>query len=236
MGRRQQQGIVLLTCLILLIMVMLLSVSAAQMYLQGEKAARGERDRDVAFQSAEDTLMDAELDIQCGPEGKGDPARCAAFDPAPATPQTPSSSAPPGAAPSGPAAAPGAPVASPATPAAPAFAAECGAGGAAGTGLRLRAPPGAPPVWQSVDLSGVDDGGACTASHGAFTGAEMQTGQGFLPFKKPRYLIERMECHQPGDDAAASAAPRYCYRVTAIGFAAKPGMEVVLQSVFAKPE
>lgn len=190
--------------------------------------------------------MDAEHDIQCGPEGKGDPARCAAFDPTPATPQTPSSSAPPGAeqprseqpgwAPTGSAAAAGTSVAPSATPAAATFAAECGVGGAAGAGLRLRAPSGAPPVWQSVDLSGVEDGGACTAGHGAFTGAEMQTGQGFLPFKKPRYLIERMECHQPGDDAAASAGPHYCYRVTAIGFAAKPGMEVVLQSVFAKPE
>ena len=64
----------------------------------------------------------------------------------------------------------------------------------------------------------------------------MQTGQGFLPFKKPRYLIERAECHHPGEDASAAAAPSYCYRVTAIGFGAKPATEVVLQSVFSKPE
>jgi len=93
-----------------------------------------------------------------------------------------------------------------------------------------------PPVWQRVDLSGEADGGACTVAHGAYTAAAMPTGQGFLPFKKPRYLIERMECHQPGDDASAAASTRYCYRVTAIGFGAKPGTEVVLQSVFSKPE
>jgi type IV pilus assembly protein PilX len=200
---RRQRGIALLVSLMLLLMVMLLGVSAAQLSMQGEKAARGERDRDVAFLAAEDALADAELDIQGGPDGAGDPARVAAFEPE-----------------------------------SEAFAADCaGAGpGGAGAGLHARAAAGKPPVWQRVDLSGEDDGGACTATHGAYTAADMPTGQGFLPFKKPRYLIERMECHQPGDDASAAASTRYCYRVTAIGFGAKPGTEVVLQSVFSKPE
>jgi type IV pilus assembly protein PilX len=103
-------------------------------------------------------------------------------------------------------------------------------------GLRARALAGEPAVWQVVDLSGKEDGGACTVTHGAYTAAVMPTGEGFLPFKKPRYLIERMECHQPGEDASAGAPPQYCYRVTAIGFGANPEMEVVLQSVFSKPE
>jgi type IV pilus assembly protein PilX len=195
-----QRGIALLVSLMLLIMVMLLGVSAAQLCLQGEKAARGERDRDVAFLAAEDALADAELDIHGGPEGKGDPLRAAAFGPE-----------------------------------APEFGAGCGAD-AATAGLHARAAAGAPPVWQRVDLSGAEDGGACTAAHGTYTAAAMPTGEGFLPFKKPRYLIERMECHQPGDDASAGASSRYCYRVTVIGFGAKPGTEVVLQSVVSKPE
>jgi type IV pilus assembly protein PilX len=196
---RRQQGIALLISMMLLILVMLLGVSAAQLCLQGEKAARGERDRDVAFSAAEDALADAEIDILGGPEGKGSPARAAAF-----------------------------------APDAAAFSADCA--GADAAGLRARAAVGQPPVWQSVDLSGNEDGGACTATHGAYTGAAMATGEGFLPFKKPRYLIERMACHQPGDDASAAAATRYCYRVTVIGFGAKPGTEVVLQSVFSKPD
>lgn len=198
---RRQRGVTLLVSLMLLLMVMLLGVSAAQLSMQGEKAARGERDRDVAFLAAEDTLADAELDIQGGPEGAGDPARAAAF-----------------------------------TPDSVAFLVDCAGAGGASSGLRARAEAGKPPVWQRVDLSGVEDGGACTTPHGAYTAAAMPTGQGFLPFKKPRYLIERMECHQPGDDASAAASTRYCYRVTAIGFGAKPGTEVVLQSVFSKPE
>jgi type IV pilus assembly protein PilX len=183
----------LLVSLVLLIMVLLLGVSAAQLCLQGEKAARGERDRDVAFLTAEDALADAERDIR----NSSDPARRAAFD------------------------------------GGDAFGAVCGAGGA---GLRLRAAAGEKAVWQVVDLSGEADGGACTVTYGAFTAATMPVGEGFLPFKKPRYLIERMECHQPGDDASADVVPQYCYRVTAIGFSAKPGTEVVLQSVFSKPE
>lgn len=166
----RQRGVALLVCLLMLILVMLLGVSAAQLSLQGEKAARGERDREVAFQAAEDALADAERDIQAGGDDVADPA--------------------------------------------------CGEA----------------PVWQRVDLSGAGDGGACTVEYGEATGAAMQTGQGFLPFKKPRYLIERAECHQPGEDASAGAAASYCYRVTVIGFGAKPATEVVLQSVYSKPD
>jgi type IV pilus assembly protein PilX len=164
----RERGVALLVCLLMLIMVMLLGVSAAQLSLQGEKAARGERDREVAFQAAEDAVADAERDIQ---EWAG-----VVVDPA------------------------------------------CGTA----------------PVWQRVDLSGVEDGGACTAEYGAATGAAMQTGQGFTPFKKPRYLIERTTCHQPGEDASAGAAPSYCYRVSALGFGAKATTQVVLQSVFIR--
>lgn len=187
----RQRGIALVVSLVLLIMVLLLGVSAAQLSLQGEKAARSERDRNVAFLAAEDALKDAEHDI----DDSSDPARRTAFDTGEG------------------------------------FAEGCAAGG-----LRLRAPVGAAPAWQAVDLSGVEDGGGCTVAHGAYTGAAMPTGEGFLPFKKPRYLIERMECHQPGDEASAGAPPHYCYRVTAIGFGAQPETEAVLQSVFSKPE
>jgi type IV pilus assembly protein PilX len=190
---KRPRGVVLLVSLMLLIMVLLLGVSAALLVLQGEKAARSERDRDVAFLTAEDALKDAERDIQ----DSSDPARRAAFE------------------------------------GGDAFGDKCGAGG---VGLRARAPAGVAPVWQEVDLSGNEDGGACTVTHGTYTAAVMPTGEGFLPFKKPRYVIERMECHQPGDDASAGAPPKYCYRVTASGFGAKPETEVVLQSVFSKPE
>lgn len=160
-----QRGTALVVSLVLLILVMLLGVSAAQLSLQGEKAARGERDRDVAFLMAEDAVKKAERDV----EASGLP-----------------------------------------------FAEDCGAG------RYERAAHGQTPVWRKVDLSS----SACAVS----------AGPDVSPFKRPRYIVERMACHQAGDDAAAGAPPHYCYRVTAIGFGAGPEMEVVLQSVFSKPE
>lgn len=106
----------------------------------------------------------------------------------------------------------------------------CGNGDHAG--LCARARDGAAPAWQAVDLSGAEDGGAHTAAYGDFTGAVMPTGSGALPFQRPRYLIERIPCHVPGEEAGAAA--HYCYRVTVIGFGARPNTEVVLQSVYRK--
>lgn len=225
-SQRRQHGITMVMALLMMIVVMLIGASAAQLALQGEKAARGERDRQLAFQAAEDALADAEHDIS-GQPGSGGPAagagRSAMFG----------------------------------DDAGPVFAAGCGAGGGSGSGggggggsgaeggdayagpaqgLLAHAAGNAAPAWQSVDLSGAEDGGQCSVPYGAYTAAAMQTGQGFQPFQRPRYVIERLPCHLPGEDATAAAAPQYCYRITVMGFGAKPGTEVVLQTVFRKAE
>jgi type IV pilus assembly protein PilX len=195
---RGQKGATLLMALLMLVAVMLAGASAALLALHGERAARGERDRQIAFQAAEDALADAERDI-AGDAGLE--ARAAVYSADAALP------------------------------------AVCGTdGGGAGGGVLARAESGETPHWQAVDLGGGEDGGACTTEHGAYSGAAMPTGQGVLPFKRPRYLIERMPCHLPGEDASAVAQPRYCYRVTAIGFGPRPEAEVVLQTVYRKPE
>ena len=62
--------------LCLLVIILLLGISAAQMALQGEKAARGERDRQIAFQAAEEALVDAQNDIEGLP---GAPGRAASL-------------------------------------------------------------------------------------------------------------------------------------------------------------
>jgi type IV pilus assembly protein PilX len=62
--RTPQQGITLVTTLILTIIVMLLGASAAHVVLQSEKSARGDRDRQIAMQAAEAGLLDAESDIE----------------------------------------------------------------------------------------------------------------------------------------------------------------------------
>ncbi|NRR31354.1 pilus assembly protein PilX [Oxalobacteraceae bacterium] len=104
----------------------------------------------------------------------------------------------------------------------------CASGGADGAD-----DANAAPAWQRVDLPG-DEGGGEAVTHGQFTGAAMQTGDGFLPFRRPRYVIERLPDHQPGEEAGP--APAYIYRVTAMGFGARPGTEVVLQTVYRKAD
>lgn len=154
-----QRGITLPVTMLLLLAALAIGASAAQMAMLGEKTARAERDHLIAFQSAEDALMDAERDINAGL---------------------------------------GQPVDVPA------------------------APPGAP-AWQAVDLAG---GGT---EYGALTGAVMPAGQGSLPFRRPRYLVERVAC------TPAGSAPSYYYRVTVMGFGPRPGAEAVLQATYEPP-
>lgn len=156
-----QQGVTLPVTMLLLLAALTIGASAAQMAMLGEKAARAERDRLIAFQSAEDALMDAERDINAG----------------------------------------------------------------LGRPLDLAQDPGTAPAWQTVDLAG--DGGM---EYGALTGASMQTGQGTLPFRRPRYLVERI-AYTP-----AGAPPAYYYRVTVIGFGPRAGAEAVLQASYTPPE
>lgn len=108
----------------------------------------------------------------------------------------------------------------------------CGMG-ADNPGLGLCAHAGgAAPVWETVDIA--DDGAASrSVPFGRFTGAAMETGQGFLPFRRPRYIIERVPYHPPGEDAASL---HYFYRVTAIGFGAKESTEVVLQGSYRQAD
>ena len=148
----RERGATLVYVLCLLVIILLLGISAAQMALQGEKAARGERDRQIAFQAAEEALVDAQNDIDGLP---GAPGRSSLFAPGSAS----------------------------------GFADGCGEGGA--LGLCLPAAPDAPALWLSMDLDDAEGGSSSRAvPYGQFTGAFMQTGQGFLPSRRPRYLIE----------------------------------------------
>ncbi|WP_342119242.1 pilus assembly PilX family protein [Pseudoduganella sp. OTU4001] len=168
--KRKQRGITLPVTLLLLLAALALGASAAQMAMLGEKSARSERDRLIAFQAAEDAMTDAERDINAG---LGVPLEVPARDPG-----TPASEA--------------------------------------------------TPAWQTVDLAG--NGGT---EYGALTGAAMETGQGVLPFRRPRYLVERIAYIPPG--APAGTPPEHYYRVTVIGLGSRPGAEAVLQATFKPP-
>jgi len=66
--RRYQYGATLLVTLLMLVVVLLLGIAAAQIALQGEKSSRNDRDRQIAFQAAEAALLDAEMDIEQSPD------------------------------------------------------------------------------------------------------------------------------------------------------------------------
>lgn len=62
LGKRQR-GASLIVSLLMLIVVLMLSISLAMVSLQGEKASRSDRDRQIALNAAEAALKDAEMDI-----------------------------------------------------------------------------------------------------------------------------------------------------------------------------
>ena len=64
----KQKGAALLVSLLMLVMVLMLGISAARIAIQGEKASRNDRDRQIALQAAEAGLLDAELDIEGSPD------------------------------------------------------------------------------------------------------------------------------------------------------------------------
>ncbi len=65
-----QHGAALVVALLMLTVVMTMGISAANIALHSEKAARNDRDRQIAFQAAEAALVDAEQDIQGSPDVK----------------------------------------------------------------------------------------------------------------------------------------------------------------------
>lgn len=64
-----QKGLSMIIVLILLSITMLLGISAVNISLMGERTARNDRDYQIAWQSAESGLQDAELDIDIDNKG-----------------------------------------------------------------------------------------------------------------------------------------------------------------------
>ncbi len=65
--RGRERGAMVVT-LIMLMLVLMLGLAAGQAALQSLKTAGFDRDREVAFQTAEAALRDAELDIEASPD------------------------------------------------------------------------------------------------------------------------------------------------------------------------
>lgn len=195
-----QHGASLVIALLMLVAVVLLGVSAAQTALQGEKASRNDRDRQIAFQAAEAALMDAEMDIEHSPDAAR--TRSAIFSRRKAE----------------------------------GFVDGCGGGEAnVFLGLCTRAAEGAAPAWLAVDFNQTAPATARSVPYGKFTGQTFQAGQGSLPVRQPRYIIELMTYNKPGESAAIGERT-YFYRITAAGYGMRETTRVVLQTFYRKED
>ena len=97
-----------------------------------------------------------------------------------------------------------------------------------------RSPAGTIPSWLSVDWAaeGVPVG---TFTGGAFYPTEV-ANKSWLPATAPRYVIEPMRDDlQDTADSFAKKGDRYLFLVTAVGYATRSDVKVVLQSTVRKP-
>lgn len=200
----KQKGITLVTTLIMMIGIMMIGASAANLALQGEKGARGDRDRQIAFQSAEAGLLDAETDIEEAASGPRAEAfrqgSTGAFSVGCQTDRISQDD-------------------------------QSGKGAYLGLCLAGNDSVAVPP-WLQLDAKG-NSSQVAWVPFGHFSGRTMQTGSGPLPASPPRYLIERMPFNQPGASAESEGqAP--IYRVTALGFGMRESTQVMLQSLYRK--
>lgn len=110
----------------------------------------------------------------------------------------------------------------------------CGSGASnPALGLCKRRVASAAPAWQTVALD-APGGAVPVVDYGTFTGATMPLGKATLPARAPRYIIEPLALVRAGD--SASRQPPGFFRITAIGFGARAGTQVVLQSFYLKAD
>lgn len=86
-------------------------------------------------------------------------------------------------------------------------------------------------AWRRVDFLDAGTQTMQSVPYGRFTGQSFQTGQGSLPARPPRYIIELLPYRKPGTSADK---PHYFYRVTAVGFGARETTQIALQTFYRK--
>ena len=213
----RQRGMALVFVLIMISIVFVIAAVSSRIVTLGERAARNDRDRQVAFQAAEAALSDAEMDIM-GPN-TGPKSRVAMFGTLPAGADCSAD---------------------------PSTRGYCGplAEGAYKTIFANDFTPatGDPCVSRSSTSRQWVEFGEFTGRAGG-SGDEATCGRavefaisdtGALPVKRPRYIIEK-SLLSFRNRAETVGKPFDAFVVTAIGYGLQPGTQVVLQAVISKP-
>lgn len=215
-----QRGFSLIVALMMLIVIIILGVSSSQMAINEERAARGGRDRQIAFQAAEAAIKDAEYEIYgsstlCNVAGQVNVGK---MRPGTSTCFNESVGAPAG------------------------FVVGCSAPPNAGLcdSASASLPGGKPAYLDSTNVNFYADakgtGNNHTVAYGTYTGRTYSaqstvSGLSTQPISKypPRYIIEKVIKNTSLDSTEA----KYMFRVTAMGFGANPNAQVVLQAIVA---
>lgn len=212
---RGQRGIALVFVLLMVVIAISAALFAARATLLGDKAARNDRDRQIAFQAAEMALNDAELDIMdanlalaTGSKARG----CKFANPAAAFVVEPGCSA------------------------------DSNRRGVCGVNAAIMASPSVP-FYKQVDWEDANDSTRAYALFGEFTGRSTQltTGDGAVeappkPAKPPKYIIVQ----SPSKPQILLGAGRTfqvqgAYKIYAIGYGANPDTKVMLEGEIYKP-
>lgn len=161
---KHQRGASLILVLLILVVASLLGVGAAQIALMSERGSRNDRDLQVAWQSAEAVILDAECDILDPERMKTTPdstkfncptsSRMTLFDGKSLAP----------------------------------FIDGCGASGGQNQGLCALVAAGKP-AWMTIDFLNTTTT-APTTPYGQFTGRTFSAGVGLQPARPPRYVVE----------------------------------------------
>lgn len=215
--RSDQQGASLIVVLLILIVVSILGVGGAQIALMAERGARNDRDMQVAWQSAEAALIDAEVDLTTPlPLVAGSsPARGEIFGMATVGTSTKKRNVQVG-------------KINPSD-----FPVDCGNDATLKTwglcGLPLA--NGDKPAWLNVDFLATKDN--ATVPLGQFTGRKFAAGAtGVQPAQVPRYIIEAIpDLGAPSRDKTV-APEKYVYRVTSMGFGPRDDIQAVVQMIY----
>lgn len=210
--RRGQRGASLLMVMLILVVVSMLGIGAAQISLMGERSARNDRDMQIAWQASEAALVDAEFDILgTGPTGmtQGRPEVFGSEGQAPNLTLFSISDQ------------------------------GCGTtGSAVGLCLMLDEAQAADrrsrnlPIdkWVTADFENSGNN-ADTTAYGAFTGQTFPFGSGVRPAAVPRYMVELRRDDRFTRDKSILTEAKYLYRVTAMGFGPKLDIQAVSQTL-----
>lgn len=212
-----QRGMSLIVVLMLLVIVSLLGVASMHIVMMGERAARSDRDMQLAWQGAEAALIDAEIELQ-GPNSFVNSRTTLIQSEIPAVSTGCNASA--------------------GNPWRGFCSLNSGEVGANGVPR---------PTWLTVDFmdSSADAPSIALGTYTGrlFQSADDATGRGIQPALSPRYVIEyipidlsnpsggQTTAHQQSPFIRDSSGLRL-YRVTSMGFGPRSDIQAVLQTIY----